>query len=116
MGPLSIEQKKRANVKRAKQEKHVGDETKPQELKEEDIQRSENETTKNVVQLSEILENEGVPVNLFKFVVNPNDFAQTVENIFYLSFLIRDGKVALETNDEGEPVICMSSQVPLTDH
>jgi non-structural maintenance of chromosomes element 4 len=44
-------------------------------------------------------------VNLFKFVVNPNDFAQSVENIFYLSFLIRDAKVAFETED-GEPVIC----------
>jgi hypothetical protein len=47
-------------------------------------------------------------VNLFKFVVNPNDFAQSVENIFYLSFLIRDAKVAFETED-GEPVICKYS-------
>lgn len=47
-------------------------------------------------------------MNLFRFVVNPNDFAQSVENIFHLSFLIRDGKVALETNAEGEPQICKS--------
>ena len=47
-------------------------------------------------------------VNLFKFVVNPNDFAQSVENIFYLSFLIRDAKVAFETED-GEPVLCKYS-------
>ena len=47
-------------------------------------------------------------VNLFKFVVNPNDFAQSVENIFYLSFLIRDAKVAFET-ENGEPVICKYS-------
>jgi len=51
------------------------------------------------------LEDEGAAINLFKFVVNPEDFAQSVENIFYLSFLIRDGKVALD-NKEGEPVIC----------
>lgn len=35
-------------MKRAKLEKNKDDEQKPQELKEEDIQRSENETTKNV--------------------------------------------------------------------
>lgn len=46
------------------------------------------------------------PVNLFRFVINPNDFAQSVENLFYLSFLIRDGECALEIEDDGEPVVC----------
>ena len=48
LGPLSIEQKKRIQGKRAKLEKNKEDERKPQELKEEDIARSQNETTKNV--------------------------------------------------------------------
>ena len=48
------------------------------------------------------------PVNLFRFVINPNDFAQSVENLFYLSFLIRDGECALEIEEDGEPVICAS--------
>ena len=51
-------------------------------------------------------------MNLFRFVVNPNDFAQSVENVFYLSFLIREAVVALETdNDTNEPVICESLSV-----
>jgi len=103
LGPLSIEQKKRAATKRSKLEKNKEDQRKPQELREEDITRSQNETTKNVAILASILEEVG-KVNLFKFVINPNDFAQSVENIFYLSFLIRDAKVAFETED-GEPVI-----------
>ncbi|KIM40209.1 hypothetical protein M413DRAFT_446375 [Hebeloma cylindrosporum] len=103
LGPLSIEQKKRAQIKRSKLEKNKEDERRPQELKEEDISRSQNETTKNVLTLQAILDEIGT-VNLFKFVVNPKDFAQSVENIFYLSFLIRDGRVAFETQ-EGEPVI-----------
>jgi len=45
---LSIEQKKRAVTKRSKLEKNEEDKRKPQELKEEDITRSQNETTKNV--------------------------------------------------------------------
>jgi hypothetical protein len=48
------------------------------------------------------------PVNLFRFIINPNDFAQSVENLFYLSFLIRDGECALEIEENGEPVICAS--------
>ena len=57
-------------------------------------------------QIEELLSEEPGQINLFKFIINPNDFAQSVENIFYLSFLIRDGKVALETLDDGQPVIC----------
>ena len=48
LGPLSIEQKKRNTGKRAKLEKNKEDERKPQELQDEDIARSENETTKSV--------------------------------------------------------------------
>ncbi|KAF8345941.1 Nse4 C-terminal-domain-containing protein [Amanita rubescens] len=110
LGPLSLEQKKRTTGKRSKLEKNKEDEKKPQELKEEDITRSQNETTKNVLFLSSILENEDGPINLFKLIVNPKDFAQSVENMFYLSFLIRDAKVALEINENGEPVVYMCEQ------
>lgn len=64
-----------------------------------------HEQTSVVSQLEQILQDEGQAINIFRFVVNPNDFAQSVENIFYLSFLIRDGKVAFETDTNGEPVV-----------
>ncbi|KAF9529440.1 Nse4 C-terminal-domain-containing protein [Crepidotus variabilis] len=108
LGPLSIEQKKRTLTRRAKLEKSKEDERKPQQLNEEDIQRSENETTKNVAVLQAILDQTG-SINLFEFVINPENFAQSVENIFYLSFLIRDGKVAFEMQD-GEPFIYTCEQ------
>uniref|UniRef100_D8QC04 Non-structural maintenance of chromosomes element 4 n=1 Tax=Schizophyllum commune (strain H4-8 / FGSC 9210) TaxID=578458 RepID=D8QC04_SCHCM len=104
LGPLSIEAKKRGPIKRAKLERNESDRKKPQEIREEDIQRAENETTKNVIQVQW----DDLPgrVNLFEFVINPEDFAQSVENIFYLSFLIRDGKVAFEYDeDTKEPFI-----------
>ncbi|KAG5648542.1 hypothetical protein DXG03_003153 [Asterophora parasitica] len=109
LGPLSIEPKKRAVVKRAKLEKNKDELRKPQELKEEDISRSQNETTKNVAVLEAILNNIG-EVNFFKLIINPNDFAQSVENLFYLSFLIRDGKVAFETNEDAEPIVWACEQ------
>ncbi|TCD71108.1 nuclear protein [Steccherinum ochraceum] len=104
LGPLSIEQKQRVVAKRAKLEKNKADEKKPQAITEDDITRSENETTKNVTALNKLLEHYS-PVNLFRFVLNPSDFAQSVENLFYLSFLIRDGDCALNINEEGEPEI-----------
>ncbi|KAF7321662.1 Non-structural maintenance of chromosomes element 4 [Mycena kentingensis (nom. inval.)] len=112
-GPLSVEIKKRKMKERAKVEKENVKESKPQELHEEDIARSENETTKN---LEAILSDEDGPINLFKFVINPKDFAQSVENIFYLSFLIRDGKVAMETQDNGEVVIFPCQQPETEDY
>ena len=58
-------------------------------------------------QIQRILDANGA-VNLFKFIINPDDYAQSVENLFYLSFLIRDGSCSLEV-ESGEPMICMCS-------
>jgi hypothetical protein len=44
-------------------------------------------------------------VDLFRFVVNPYSFGQTVENMFYVSFLIRDGKAGITINDDGLPAV-----------
>ena len=37
-----------------------------------------------------------------KFIVNPVSFAQTVENMFYFSFLVKEGKAAIETDDNAD--------------
>ncbi|TQS38439.1 hypothetical protein Golomagni_01053 [Golovinomyces magnicellulatus] len=44
-------------------------------------------------------------IALFKFVINPFSFGQTVENLFYVSFLIRDGKMAVTVDDRGMPYL-----------
>ncbi len=44
-------------------------------------------------------------VAFFNFVVNPYSFGQTVENLFYVSFLIRDGKVGIGRDSDGFPTI-----------
>ena len=44
-------------------------------------------------------------IDLLRFVVNPHSFGQTVENMFYLSFLIKEGSVGLDFDDDGLPSI-----------
>jgi hypothetical protein len=56
-------------------------------------------------QLRTILERTG-PLNLFRFFINPFHFGQSVENLYYLSFLFRDGLCTLELTDSNEPILC----------
>ena len=45
----------------------------------------------------------GVP--LFRFVVNPKSFGQTVENLFYVSFLIKDGSAGFGSDANMLPTL-----------
>lgn len=45
------------------------------------------------------------PVNFFKFFIDPQSFSQSVENLFFTSFLIRDARLELTVNDSGIPMI-----------
>ncbi|KFA48652.1 hypothetical protein S40293_04527 [Stachybotrys chartarum IBT 40293] len=44
-------------------------------------------------------------LDLMRFVVNPKSFGQTVENLFYVSFLIRDGRVKIDFDDYELPTL-----------
>ncbi|KFA73791.1 hypothetical protein S40288_03155 [Stachybotrys chartarum IBT 40288] len=44
-------------------------------------------------------------LDLMRFVVNPKSFGQTVENLFYVSFLIRDGRVQIDFDDYELPTL-----------
>lgn len=44
-------------------------------------------------------------VDYYKFVLNPESFGETVENMFYVSFLMKDGQVRLNIDTHGTPSI-----------
>ncbi|KAF3044228.1 nuclear protein [Didymella keratinophila] len=44
-------------------------------------------------------------VHLFDFAINPHDFGQTVENLFYISFLVREGNAQIVKDDNGLPLL-----------
>jgi hypothetical protein len=84
----------------------------PVQLTESDIKRDENETT-NAVQkvLAELRLVE--PISFFRFVINPASFGQSVENLFHLSFLVRDSLVTIEEDEHGDLIVATAE--PPTD-
>ncbi|KAK7734732.1 hypothetical protein SLS53_007838 [Cytospora paraplurivora] len=48
-------------------------------------------------------------IDFVRFCVNPKSFGQTVENMFYVSFLIREGMVKVHYEDNGLPSLSPSS-------
>lgn len=48
-------------------------------------------------------------VSLFDFAINPDSFGQTIENLFYISFLIRDGNAKIENDVNGLPILSKSN-------
>ncbi|KAK7548079.1 Nse4 C-terminal-domain-containing protein [Phyllosticta citricarpa] len=50
--------------------------------------------------------NEEPNLSLFEFFVNPHSFGQTIENIFHICFLVKEGQVAIRNDENGLPTIC----------
>ncbi|KAK3804210.1 hypothetical protein RRG08_040719 [Elysia crispata] len=102
--------KKKRTVKEKETESESSKVTKPAQLSSfEETERGEL-TTAQVEHLLKTLwgvyeRNEKQPICFFEFVTNPNSYGQTVENIFYASFLVRDGHAFVSLDDEELPVI-----------
>lgn len=56
----------------------------------------------------DICDDGGIP--LFKFCVNPESFGQTIENLFYVSFLVKEGKAGLGYDKRGLPTISAAAE------
>ena len=68
------------------------------------------ETDRNMIEMWKILgEQPQSKAYMIELCINHDSFSQTIENIFTLSFLVRDGKVSLSKSAEGIVVTKVSS-------
>ncbi|KIR56468.1 nuclear protein [Cryptococcus gattii Ru294] len=104
-GPLQAEPKVR-KVAQRRAKADIPLETRPIEVQNETASaKSRDEFTANVKTVMKTLarlDPDGEGVNFFRLVVNPDDFGQTVENCFYLSFLINQGQAGIYVKKDGE--------------
>ncbi|KAI9309181.1 Nse4 C-terminal-domain-containing protein [Cunninghamella echinulata] len=103
LGPLSVEKKAKRVVRQVRVTKNKEDLVQPAKLKIDDVQQQTNETSSNVNQIYKILDKHG-PTNYFEFITNPESFSQSVENMFYVSFLIRNGVAEID-DTSGQPIL-----------
>ncbi|XP_044756668.1 EP300-interacting inhibitor of differentiation 3 [Coccinella septempunctata] len=93
------EPKQKKVIKRDPKEKL----TKKEPEKVTSVDKEEEGIDQIVKELHEVLveeynKNGERPINYYDYVIDTSDFTNTVENMFYCSFLVRDGKVRIDLN------------------
>jgi non-structural maintenance of chromosomes element 4 len=68
------------------------------------MKQQENTSDKMVRFVGQLLRQHS-PINLFEFIINPHSFGQTIENIFYLSFNVRDARAKIELDARKLPIV-----------
>ncbi|KAJ6072307.1 hypothetical protein N7467_010392 [Penicillium canescens] len=87
--------------------KLLGDTQQNRERKAErklaDVENPTEDQIQQVFDECGIADDGGIP--LFAFCIDPDSFGQSVENLFYVSFLVRDGTVGISTDSRQLPTL-----------
>ncbi|XP_058748544.1 non-structural maintenance of chromosomes element 4 homolog A-like [Vicia villosa] len=101
IGPMDTKLKQKT-VNRKKRLKPT-ELARPEEL-DEGSRKQRNETDKTMLTMFNILR-KNRSVKLENLVLNKNSFAQTVENLFALSFLVKDGRAEIKVDKAGRHLV-----------
>ncbi|KAL3352060.1 hypothetical protein AABB24_020252 [Solanum stoloniferum] len=96
IGPMNCEVKQRKYTTRKPRTK-VYLHTQPKEL---DVTEEKTDTDSNISTMFQILRNKK-RVKLENLIMNRKSFAQSIENLFALSFLVKDGRVVIDVDVNG---------------
>ena len=104
LGPMDTEVKQRKlSVVSRKRSARPTENTCPEELADSS-EGAKTDTDRNVTVVFDILR-KNKRARLETLVLNRQSFAQTVENVFALSFLVKDGRVAINIDDNGHHIV-----------
>lgn len=101
--PVIIEKIQKERVKR---NKTMMDEKRPEQLKR--VEAEEKGAQKVNIVMTKILEafkKTQRPLPYYPVVIDPFNFMNTVDNVFQIAFLVKDGSVSLEVGAEGMPAV-----------
>jgi len=96
---------------RSRRTKDVIDISQHTQIKEIKKMSSRGEqTSKEIIRINRCLEevyenNNNQPISFFMFTIHPTLFSRSVENIFHVSFLIKEGKAELFLDNNELPVL-----------
>lgn len=103
VGPMNTEIKLRKPTVHRKRVKPPTERSRPEELEETQAEEK-TDTDKNMALMFDILR-KNRKVGLERLILNRNSFAQTVENLFALSFLVKDGRAEIIVNEQGNHIV-----------
>ncbi|XP_021278316.1 non-structural maintenance of chromosomes element 4 homolog A-like isoform X2 [Herrania umbratica] len=103
LGPMKNELKQRKSIVTRKRAIRPTDTARPEEVDDAGAEEK-TDTDKNMATMFEILRRKR-QVKLESLILNRSSFAQTVENLFALSFLVKDGRAEIVVDKSGSHIV-----------
>jgi len=106
-------ERKRRDLKGRREDKQqIGKEQKPEKISQEQKGKkleSREATPVEIEKVYAIINNlyqqDPQPIDYFELVLHPQSFGHTIENIFHLSFLDKDGLIRIYIGEHGLPLV-----------